>query len=67
MNAEGVVLVNGSKAPRVYNSEGCTVLPCGCAYTEGVAGMWLQFCRPHWAQLEELRAEARRAHAEQQL
>jgi hypothetical protein len=38
-------LMNGAKAPRVKNSEGCTVLDCGCAFIE-VAGIqqWVQMC-----------------------
>lgn len=34
-------LVNGSTRVRERNSEGCAVLPCGCAHDER---QWLQLC-----------------------
>lgn len=39
-----VILRNGSKAERIKSSDGCTVLPCGCAHTDV---MWVQMCEEH--------------------
>jgi hypothetical protein len=52
-----VKLLNGNLAPRVRNSEGCTVLDCGCAHD---SIRWLQMCDADWADYEgrHLRSQA---------
>lgn len=40
-----VRLVNGHKTPRVNNSDGCTVLACGCAFTDRE---FIQMCGDHF-------------------
>lgn len=51
--------VNGNKHVRVRNSEGVTVLPCGCAHEEV---MWIQLCDEHFQELARERREAYLAH-----
>lgn len=51
--------VNGQKHIRVRDSEGCTVLPCGCAHAEV---MWLQLCDEHYQELMRERREAYLSH-----
>jgi hypothetical protein len=53
-------LMNGQKHKRERNTEGCTVLECGCAHTEV---MWLQMCDEHWQHWQERHELA--AHARQ--
>lgn len=55
-----VHLLNGSAAPRVKSSDGCTVLPCGCAHTERE---WLQFCDAHMAEWRAMHDSVRRTLA----
>lgn len=52
-------LLNNNPAPRIRSSEGCTVLPCGCAHTERT---WVQMCGPHYADDNALHETARIAH-----
>jgi hypothetical protein len=59
-----IVLVNGSKDVRVRNSEGCTVLDCGCAHDPI---QWLQQCRAHNDEANALHAQAAADHRLQQL
>lgn len=49
-------LLNGSTEVRSRNSEGTTVLACGCAHTDV---MWLQMCEPHHAETAALHEQAR--------
>lgn len=53
------MLMNGNAAVRVRSSEGCEVLPCGCAST---ALEWLQLCDAHANEWRELHAAAAIAH-----
>ena len=55
-----MLLLNGHAEPRVRNSEGCTVLPCGCAHLERE---WVQMCDAHGAEWQALHDAARIAHA----
>ena len=55
-----MILLNGNTTPRVRSSEGCTVLPCGCAHTERE---WLQLCDAHGSEWQSLHDAARIAHA----
>lgn len=41
----GPRLLNGHTSVRVKSSDGVTVLPCGCAYSERE---WLQMCDAEW-------------------
>lgn len=54
-----VRLVNGTAAPRVRNSEGCTVADCGCAHD---ATRWLQLCEAHFTDWQDRHEAARVAH-----
>lgn len=40
-------LLNGYTEIRVRSSEGCTVLPCGCAHTDT---RWIQMCDACYAE-----------------
>lgn len=51
-------LLNGNTLTRQRSSEGCTVLPCGCAHTDTT---WLQMCDEHWQEEQHYRAASRRA------
>jgi hypothetical protein len=53
-----VKLLNGNTAPRTRNSDGCTVMACGCAHTERE---WLQLCDPHSEEFDALGRAARAA------
>jgi hypothetical protein len=57
-------LVNGNTSVRVRGSEGCAVLPCGCAYTD--TKYW-QMCDPCWEVWSLLHEVAAKDHAEQNL
>lgn len=37
--------MNDTPAERTRSSDGCTVLPCGCAHTDT---KWVQLCEPHY-------------------
>lgn len=52
-------LMNGQRHTRVKNSEGVTVLPCGCAHEEI---MYLQLCEEHWQEWTRERRDAFLAH-----
>jgi hypothetical protein len=52
-------LLNGNTTVRQRNSEGCTILPCGCAHTDV---LWLQMCDPCATEYDIYRVEAQRAH-----
>jgi len=52
-------LLNGNTAPRVRSSEGCTVLECGCAYTDV---LWLQMCDAEYAEWHARHVTAHTAH-----
>jgi len=54
-----VTPINGNTTVRVRNSEGCTVLPCGCAHT---VSAWVQLCEAHYAEWRDLHEAARIAH-----
>jgi hypothetical protein len=56
-----VILLNGSKAERVKNSEGCTILSCGCAHLERE---WIQMCETHHAEHEARHQLAQQQHQE---
>jgi len=55
-----MILLNGHAEPRVRNSEGCTVLPCGCAHLERE---WVQMCDTHGTEYRERHALAKLEHA----
>lgn len=57
-------LLNGTKEPRSRNSEGCTVLDCGCAHTPTT---WLQMCDAHYAEDHTLHEQARLDHLASEL
>ena len=52
-------LLNGTAAPRVKSSDGCAVLPCGCAHTDVT---WLQMCDVHFAEFAALHGAAKLSH-----
>jgi hypothetical protein len=54
-------LVNGNTQQRVRNSEGCTVLDCGCAHT---AIEYLQMCDKHFTEWQKLHERASQAPRE---
>lgn len=56
-----VRLMNDATEARVRSSEGCNVLPCGCAHSD-VA--WLQLCDAHWQDWHMLHTRARPAHCQ---
>lgn len=60
-----VTLLNGHTEPRVKSSEGCTVLPCGCAFTDWPSE-WRQMCAPSAAEHFARHADALRAHGSPQ-
>lgn len=53
-----VHLLNGSTEQRVRSSEGCALLPCGCAHTTGELQRWLQACDAHHTEWQERHAYA---------
>jgi len=57
-------LLNGSKEIRQRNSEGCVVLPCGCAHTDV---LWLQMCDADYQPDAALHAQAAADHKLQKL
>lgn len=57
-------LLNGYTESRTRSSEGCTVLPCGCAHTDTT---WVQMCDEHWQEEQNYRNVARSAHDATQL
>lgn len=54
-----IYLLNGSTEIRQRNSEGTTVLDCGCAHT---ATHWLQMCEGHYTENHALHEQARIEH-----
>lgn len=54
-----VCLLNGSVAVRERGSDEVEVLECGCA---SAPTRWLQMCRPHGTETEELHVRARVEH-----
>jgi hypothetical protein len=56
-----VILLNGNKAERIKQSEGCTILPCGCAHLERE---WIQMCETHHAEHEARHRLAQQQHWE---
>jgi len=52
-------LLNGSKEIRQRNSDGVTVLPCGCAHTDV---LWLQMCDGDYQVEAALHAQAAADH-----
>lgn len=54
-------LLNGNTHVRVRNSDGCTVLECGCAHTDT---RWLQMCDAHHAEWFKRHAAPRGAKEE---
>jgi hypothetical protein len=57
-------LLNGSTEIRQRNSDGCTVLDCGCAHTPT---HWLQMCDDCYQPDAALHAQAAADHRQQQL
>ena len=57
-------LLNGSTEIRIRSSDGCTVLPCGCAHTDT---HWLQMCDPCYQPDAAIRAQAKADHQRQKL
>ena len=55
-------LLNGNTTERQRNSEGTTVLACGCAHTDI---LWLQMCDEHYAADHALHEQARADHAKE--
>lgn len=62
MSAPDVVLLNGNTEPRVRNSEGLLVLPCGCAHGDT---HWHQMCAAHHAAWKALHDAAHARRMEQ--
>lgn len=56
-----VCLINGSTVVRSRESEGTTILECGCAFTDSPY-QWTQMCRPHCVETAELHERARVQH-----
>lgn len=56
-----VCLLNGATTVRERDSEGTTVLKCGCAYTDAPS-RWAQMCREHGEPCEALHVQARADH-----
>lgn len=51
-------LLNDNTTPRVRSSDGVTVSPCGCAYSDRE---WLQMCDADWSEFDALGRAARAA------
>lgn len=52
-------LMNGYTTARVKNSEGCTVLDCGCAHT---TVQYVQMCDPHFREWHAKHERAKLDH-----
>lgn len=55
-------LMNGNTTVRTRTSDGCEVLPCGCAHT---ALEWHQLCDEHFAQWSLWHVQAHHIHIDQ--
>ena len=56
---DAIHLMNGTTAVRQRNSEGCTLLACGCAHDDT---RWLQLCGAHYFEWSGLHDASRIAH-----
>jgi hypothetical protein len=56
--------MNGNTTERQRNSDGCTVLACGCAHTES---RWLEAHFTEWSELHQAAATAHAATLQERL